>query len=212
MMSVQTRFKYISMKKILSLAALALGVSALVNGLFSTSAYAAPVTSDVQIEVSVPDIVFLQTYTKLTFDVVAADLTNGTPGTADTTVGAGTVDTGATVSPSLPPVANTVVNGGLKDYKNVLLYRTWGLGGSAGNITHDAVVATSTLTSATAPSSTIDLSLVKSASTPASPTAAPGISGTTTIDGSVDFTFDLNNVKASGLHTGGIVTVSAEGV
>ncbi|BAZ37204.1 hypothetical protein NIES4101_31250 [Calothrix sp. NIES-4101] len=201
------------MKRIISLAALILGASVSVNGLLSTAAHAAPVESDVQISVEVPPVVFLQTYDSITFNLDVADLTTATVTNGgvldDATVG--TVAAGSTtVTPALPPVASTVVNGGNKVYSNVLLYRTWGLGGAAGNISHDAVVDTATLALGT--SSTIGLSLTKSAGTPPSPTAAPGISGTTPIEGSVDFTFDLNAVRASGLHTGGVVTVSAEGV
>ncbi|MEA5573896.1 hypothetical protein [Calothrix sp. UHCC 0171] len=200
------------MKRIISLAALILGASVSVNGLLSTAAHAAPVESDVEISVEVPPVVFLQTYDSITFNLDVADLTTATvtnDGVLDDAT-VGTVAAGATtVTPALPPVTSTVVNGGNKVYSNVLLYRTWGLGGVAGNISHDAVVDNDTLDLGT---SSITLSLAKNASTPASPTSAPGISGTGAIEGSVDFTFDLNAVRASGLHTGGVVRVSAEGV
>jgi hypothetical protein len=200
------------MKKIISL--LALSISALASGLFSTSAYAAPVTSDVQINVSVPDIVFLTTYDKITFNLNATDLTtatinSGTNGVLDKTAGSGTVaGVASPVSPLLTPAASTTATN--ITYPQVILYKTWGLGDSTktSQIQHGiSTVTSSTLTGGTG--STINM---------ISPTAAlnniapPGLDPGGAIDGKFDFTFDLSNVKNSGTHTGGVVTVSAEGV
>ncbi len=197
------------MKKIISLAALAVSTSILINGLSSTSAHAQAVTSGVEIEVSVPDIVFLQTYDKITFNLEAADLTtatdlldNATPGSA--AAGSSTVGT-------LPPQPVTTTGKTTKTYADVLLYRTWGLGGATGQIEHgiSSVSNTLTLTGGAGAASTITMdSPIASALTKDN---APGIDGTA-IEGMFDFTFDFSGVKRSGLHTGGVVTVSAEGV
>ena len=198
------------MKKIIFLATL--GVSALVNGLFLTSAYAAPVTSDVQVEVSVPDIVFLQTYEKITFNLEAADLTTATAANLVDNTTVGSVVAGATaVSPDLVPAASTAKT--TKSYPSVVLYKTWGLGATDGQIQHgiSSVTNTLTLSSGTGPTSTITMTSPV-VSSPLTKTNAPGIDPGGAIDGTFDFTFDLNGVKRSGTHIGGVVQVSAEGV
>lgn len=198
------------MKKIIFWAALALGTTALINGLLSTSAYAVPVTSNVQIEVNVPDIVFLQTYDKITFNLEAADLTSATSFLDDTTPGSSAAGS-TSVAPLLTPGASTAVT--TKTYPNVLLYKTWGLGAVTGQIQHGitAVTDTLTLTGGTGPVSTITMTSPVSSPTLAKDDA-PGIDPTGAIDGTFDFTFDFAGVKRSGIHTGGVVTVSAAGI
>jgi len=212
---VRYNLKSTSMKKIIYWAALALGTTALINGLLSTSAYAAAVTSDVQIEVKVPDIVFLTTYDKITFNLEAADLTDATVTSGsvlDKTAGSGTVAPGpTTVTPALTATAGTLKT--TKTYSDVVLYKTWGLGAVTGQIEHGITAVTSnTLTSTgTGPVSTITMSS-PIISSPLAKDDAPGIDPTAAIDGTFDFTFDFIDVKRSGVHTGGLVTVSAAGI
>jgi hypothetical protein len=203
MMSVQTRFKYISMKKILSLAALALGVSALVNGLFSTSAYAQAVTGDVEIKAVLPDIVFLETYKDITFNFNVADLTPDTTGLIQTENG--DVAAGGTIVN--PLLSATTTTAGDKLFSDVLVYRTWGLGGPGGRITHSASLTDPTLEHSSIATSTIGLAAAKTSVTE----DAPGITGTP-LEGKMDFTFNFSSTTAAGDYGGATLQVSAEGV
>ncbi len=197
------------MKKIF-LAALTFGIAVLTNGLVSKSVYAQAVTGEVQIKAVVPDIVFLETYTDITFNMNAADLTTNTPGLIQTTAqggpGSGVVTAGS--STLTPPLSATTSGQTNKTFSNILVYRTWGIGGSTGKIEHGAALTNSTLTSSNDPTSTMTLAAGKAKVTE----TAPGLDSTNALPGSMDFTFDLNNVKESGIYTGAVLTVSAEGV
>lgn len=203
------------MKKFFSLASLAVGVIASTSGLFSKPAHAAPaaVTSNVEIEVNVPDIVFLQTYDRITFYLGVDDLTTATAAQLkdDTTAGSVAANSNS-VTPNLPAQPTTTTGKTTKTYTGVLLYRTWGLGASTGQIEHGitAVSNALTLTGGAGPTSTITMTSPV-VTNPLTKSDAPGIDGNA-IEVPVDFTFDLTNVKRSGLHTGGSVTVSAQGI
>ncbi len=199
------------MKKIFSLVSLTAGVIASVNGLFSAPAYAAPVTSEVEIEVNVPDIVFLQTYDKITFDLGADDLTTATNFVDDATVGSVAAGTNA-VTPALPAQPVTTTGKTTKTYSNVLLYRTWGLGSTNGQIEHGITTVNDTLTLIGSGGSTSTITMTSPVATnPLTQDNATGVDGTP-IEVPVDFTFDLSGVTLSGTHTGASVTVSAEGI
>jgi hypothetical protein len=196
------------MINIFALTTLALGIAAAANGFFSSSAHAVPVTGMVEIKATVPDIVFLETYKDITFNLQVTDLTSSTPGLISQTA-SGSVTAG-TLSPALAGTTNQAAS---KTFSGIKAYRTWGTGGATGKIQHSASVSTGkgTLTSANDATSTMALTLAGAAATAASP-AAPGLDSTKALDGVLDFTFALGSVKAAGNYSGGEITVSAEGI
>jgi hypothetical protein len=198
-----------TMKNIFALTTLALGIAAAANGFFSSSAHAVPVTGMVEIKANVPEIVFLETYKDITFNLEVADLTSSTPGLIQTA--SGSVAAGTTTITS--PLAGTANQATSKTFSGIKAYRTWGTGGMGGKIEHSASVSATggTLTSANDATSTMALTLAGAATTAASP-AAPGLDSTKALDGVLDFTFNLSSVKAAGNYTGGEITVSAEGI
>lgn len=190
------------MKKNFFAAALALGTATLASALLSAPAKA-QTTADVDITVDVPDIVYLETYTSLNFTPTLADLSSGDP-TAPIQTVAGTVDNFTT------PVVKDPLNGGgsvtfspNKTLTGLIVYKVWGIGGPNGNIAHGATYA-GTLGKGTN-GSTIGLTLANNSNT----TPAPGLDYTKAINGTVDFTFDFTNVKESGSHAGGTLTITA---
>lgn len=197
------------MKKIFSLIAFTFGATVLANGLFSTSAHAQAVTGRVKINAVVPDIVFLETYTEITFNMNAANLTSSTSGLIQTPAqggpGEGTVAAGD--NKVNPPFLATTSAQTSTIFPGVLVYRTWGIGGPDGQIKHSAKLTSNTLRS-TDPNSFMTLTAEKAEVTQ----DAPGLDSTNALPGAMDFTFDLNNVKKSGTYTGAELMVSAVGV
>jgi hypothetical protein len=206
------------MKKILSLTALTLGAVVSANGLFSKPAYAAIVTGDVQIKATVPEVVFLETYTDITFNLSASDLTsdvtNATP-TKLIQTQAGVVTSGASTVTS--PLTGSSTFNTSKSFADVLVYKTWGTGGATGRIRHGAGLIDGTGASATSAtlSHTTDATstMTLAASKALESSDAPGLDGTNPdIDGLVTFDFTLNGIKKAGTYQGATLRVSAEGI
>ncbi|TBR58362.1 hypothetical protein BLD44_009615 [Mastigocladus laminosus UU774] len=190
------------MKRILAIA-FSLGTVA-VGSLFTTPAKA--VDANVNIKVSVPDILFLETYSDLTFDVDVDDLiTNATPDVIQAV--SGNVDLGTSVVDTL------LGTGTLPSFKtqpisvnDVEVYRVWGLGSTDGNISHNATYDDTDLA---VTGSTTGSIVAVTATGPNATDPAPGLDYADAIKGNVDFTLDFTNTTQSGLHEGGILTVTA---
>jgi hypothetical protein len=192
------------MKNIFALTTLALSIAAVANGIFSTTAHAAPVTGDVEIKATVPEIVFLETYKDITFNLETKDLTTDAPGLIQTA--SGSVAAGTTTV-TLPLGATTVINPS-KTFAGVQVYRTWGTGGPTAKIKHSASLTSATLTHSSDTTSTMALTAAKAAVDE----NAPGLDSTKALTGSMDFIFNLGSVKAAGNYAGATLQVSAEGI
>jgi hypothetical protein len=193
-----------TMKKNFLVAALTLATATLASALLSAPAKAQvpPATANVPITVEVPPIVYLETYASLNFIPTLADLSN--PGALPTPTQVGTVNNFTT------PVVNDPLNGGgtitftpNKTLTGLIVYKVWGLGGPNGNIVHGATYA-GNLTKGTN-GSTIGVTLANNSTT----SPAPGLNYNQAINGTLDMTFNFTDVKESGTHTGGSLTITA---
>ncbi|ABA22769.1 hypothetical protein Ava_3161 [Trichormus variabilis ATCC 29413] len=191
------------MKKIYSLASLTLGTVALVSNFFSAPAKAA--TADVDIQANVPEIIFLETYDTLTYDVQPTDLAPGYTNGVIQTVN-GTFDAAGTVDNALNGGASATVANGIVTITNpITLYKTWGIT-STGNIVHGiANSGTAVALDSTSGNSTVSFTPTLASSTD----SAPGLDYANALTGDVSFEFDFSATTESGLHTGGTITVTA---
>ncbi|WP_414752769.1 hypothetical protein [Anabaena sp. CCY 9910] len=191
------------MKKIYSLASLTLGTVALVSNFFSAPVKAA--TADVDIQANVPEIIFLETYDTLTYDVQPTDLAPGYTNGVIQTVN-GTFDAAGTVDNALNGGASATVANGIVTITNpITLYKTWGIT-STGNIVHGiANSGTAVALDSTSGNSTVSFTPTLASSTD----SAPGLDYANALTGDVSFSFDFSATTESGLHTGGIITVTA---
>lgn len=192
------------MKKIYSLASLTLGTVALVSNFFSAPAKA--VDADVEIRANVPEVIFLETYDTLTYDVQPTDLAPGYTNGVIQTVN-GTFDAAGTVDNPLNGGASATVAGGIVTIPNpITLYKTWGIT-STGNIVHGIGAANGTAITldSTSGNSTVSVTPTLTPSTD----LAPGLDYANALTGDVSFVFDFSATTESGLHDGGIITVTA---
>ncbi|MBD2446738.1 hypothetical protein H6G76_06065 [Nostoc sp. FACHB-152] len=195
------------MKKNLFLAAFSLSTAALASALLSTPAKA--VDYGVKIEVVVPDVVFLETYDTITFKPTIADLTGGN--TSGTFTSAKTDVTGDLASPTISQSLGGITGPGLtstnKTYENVPVYRFWGLGGGTGKIRHKISYNGNDLTKGIN-GSTVTVSVTGNNATGIADDA-PGLDYAEAIEKTLNFTFNFAGVQESGLHTGGVLTITA---
>ncbi|HEY9799842.1 MAG TPA: hypothetical protein V6D25_05735 [Leptolyngbyaceae cyanobacterium] len=201
------------MNKKFFLAALTVGTAALASTFSSAPAKAADVSADVEIQVDVPEVVFLQTYETLTFKPTIEELTGKIEIDNPLLVEEGEVALGETseVDPKLDSgdATPTLLSDSIS--KEVLVYKVWGLGGTQGNIKHTATyesVVEDKLTLKNA-EGTITSSVGVTVTDVEESVAAPGLDYAEAIEGNVNFTFDFTETRQSGLHTGGTLTVEA---
>ncbi|MBD2344523.1 hypothetical protein [Anabaena subtropica] len=193
------------MKKIYSLASLTLGTVALVSNFFSAPAKA--VTADVEIQANVPEIIFLETYETLTYNVLPADLAPGYTNGVIQTGNIGTFGTDGTVDNALNGGASATVAGGIVTITNpVTLYKTWGIT-STGEIKHGIGAADGAVISLDSTSGNSVVSFTPTLAEATNP--APGLDYGNALTGDVSFEFDFSATTESGLHTGGTITVTA---
>lgn len=188
------------MKKNFFVSAITLGAATLASTLLSAPAKA-QVSTTVPITVNIPDIIYLETYTSLTFTPDVTDLTTGSDVTQTV---AGTNDFASSNITSPLNGGSAIVFNDTKELNDVIVYKTWGIGGDTGQINHSAAYTGSLIKGSAG--STVGLTVAASAG---KVTAAPGLDYANALEGKLDFDFDFTDVKESGSHTGGILTITA---
>ncbi|MCC5662997.1 hypothetical protein LC653_03360 [Nostoc sp. CHAB 5784] len=184
------------MKKILVLAGI-LGITTVSSSLFSAPAKA--VVADVPINVDVPEIVYLQTYESITYQLDAADLSDAfSAANNPEKVAAVTVKKDGTIDAGDPLTAPEFTTPNAKvTTADFLAYQVWGIGGATGKLKAVVDYDGTELKNGT---STVGIKLT-------SPTAdveadAKGLDpATPTIKGNVSFEFDLKGATKAGLHS-----------
>lgn len=179
------------MKKILTLASI-LGIATLANSTFSAPAKA--VEADVTINVNVPETIYIQTYDSITYDA-----NNFTAGSNVEKIGDLTVKSdGTTVGNALSQPDDLSFNTGTVTTAEVPAYRVWGIGGANGKLKAQVEYTGTELKKDT---SVVGIKLTSPASTEAT---AQGLDPTKpSIEGKVQFEFDLSKATQPGLHTPG---------
>ncbi len=198
---------------------LAMGAAMLTatQALLILPAAAVDATSD--LEVGIPDVIYLKTFSKFVCNFPAAALTTSPNVSVGTLAGIATIDNTGTgtvavgsISKSFTPSQFTsspyTVGSQSCDTKNA--FAVWGTGGSNGNIEVAVAENSTTTNTGTGPGTgnTLLLTAVNvSKGTDALATAtttgnlpAPGLATPTT--GNIRLTFDLTDAKRSGTYTG----------
>ncbi len=190
--------------KIIALAAIA-GTAVIGNSLFSAPVHALDVNQDVDVEINVPEVLYLRTFDTVSLNITEADLGGGT---AATTGGvgsdyetngtpAGTTDGTTAIDPTSPFAG---VTGGSIIRNVQQLYAVWSNSANAVTINH--TIPTPALTNGTATAT------IKSVNnTTGSGNNPPGL--ITPLIGGVDIEFDLTNATTAGTYTGGVINVEA---
>lgn len=181
----------------------AAGTAVVGSSLFSAPAHALEVEQNVDVEIKVPEVLYLRTFDKVSLDITGDDLA-GTEGVfvngPGTSVGKdkGGITTGAT-----PIDKNTPFIGVSSVTKTVdELFAVWSNNPDGGvNVT--LTPATSTLTGPNSATATI-ASVTKLGT---DPTTAPGL--VNPYYGGADIEFNLSNASAVGTYTGGVINVKA---
>lgn len=197
----------VPMKKNFFVAVLAMGAATVAS--ISLSAPAKAAQAEVDIQVEIPDVVFLETFDTITFRPTLSELTGVTD--INTTFSAGNTEVTGLTSPTLSPTLGNVNSPSLtnanKTYEDVLVYKFWGLGGDNGNIRHTVTYNNADLTKGN--NSVIDVVSVTGNDSTGSAVTAPGLDYNNAIEQTLDFTFNFTGVKESGIHTGGVLTITA---
>ncbi|MBE9052188.1 hypothetical protein IQ243_17505 [Nostocales cyanobacterium LEGE 11386] len=185
----------------------AAGIAAVGSTLFSAPAHAqlGPIDQDVNVELEVPEVLFLRTFETVSLSITEADLAGGT---AVTTGGLGQdfdtinpISDGTTLIDQTSPF--TGLTGGSITKTVDELYAVWSNSPRPGGVTIGLSVLTPGLTGANGGTATIV------SATPDTPTAAaPGLD--IPVVGGADIEFNLGTSTASGTYTGGVITVSVE--
>ncbi|QSJ17191.1 hypothetical protein JYQ62_37075 [Nostoc sp. UHCC 0702] len=186
------------MKKILTLASI-LGIATLANSIFSAPAKA-QVSAEVTINVDVPPVVYLQTYEAITYKI--------DPFTGGNVEKVGGVNVSSDGNPDLElPEPNLSLNTGTVASPEFLAYRVWGINGVDGKLKAEVKYTGTKLEKDT---SEVGIKLTSAAST--EQTALGLDPANPTIQGKVQFEFDLSKVTQAGLHEpkdGGVLKITA---
>ncbi|MBW4556667.1 MAG: hypothetical protein KME59_12125 [Trichormus sp. ATA11-4-KO1] len=182
------------------------GIAAVGSALFSAPAHAQlAVDQDVNVELEVPEVLYLRTFETLSLTITEDELAGGT---AVTTGGIGQdFDSLSPISDGTTLIDQTSPFGGLTGgsiTKPVAeLFAVWSNNPDGGvNVT--LTPTTTGLTSAGGGTATI-VSVTK---TSTDPTTAPGLE--TPYVGGADIEFDLNGATVAETYTGGVINVSVE--
>lgn len=178
------------MKKILTLTSI-LGIATLSSSIFSAPATA--VEADVTVNVNVPETIYIQTYDSITYNVDIFQAGENVETVGELTVKSDGTTTGAQLSqPDLS------LNDGIVTSPEITAYKVWGIGGTNGKLKADIEYTGTELKNGT---SVVGIKLTSAATTQAT---AQGLDPTKpSIEGNVQFEFDLKNVTQAGLHTPG---------
>ncbi len=175
--------------------------TAVVGSLFSVPAHAQlTVDQDVDVEINVPEVLFLRTFQTVSLDISEAELAGGT---AVTTGGIGQDYNSTALTDGTTPIDQTSPFGGITAgsiTKTVAeLYAVWS--NNPGGATVTLTAPTPTLTGGTG---TATITSVTNTGT--DPTTAIGLD--TPYVGGADIDLDLSTATEAGTYTGGIINVS----
>ncbi|YAF96359.1 MAG: hypothetical protein AB3A66_01325 [Nodularia sp. CChRGM 3473] len=184
----------------------AAGIAAVGSTLFSAPAHAqlGPIDQDVNVEIDVPEVLYLRTFETISLGITEDELAGGaavtTAGLGQDFDATGTTD-GTTLIDQTSPFAG--LTGGVITKTVDELYAVWSNSPRAGGVTIALTVSGNTLTAAGGATATI------TSAVPTVPSAAaPGLD--VPVVGGADLEFDLGASTASGTYTGGVITVSVE--
>lgn len=184
----------------------AAGIATVGSALLSAPAHAqlGPIDQDVNVEIDVPEVLYLRTFDTISLALTEDDLAGGaavtTGGLGQDFDAAGTTDGTTTIDQTSPFAGLT---GGLIQKTVDELYAVWSNSPRGGGVTISLAVSNNTLTAAGGATATI-LDAVPDV------TGAPAPGLVTPIVGGATIDFDLGASTASGLYTGGVITVSVE--
>jgi hypothetical protein len=202
------------MNKHLSLVALGAATIAAAQALLALPVGAVDAISD--LEVGIPDVIYLKTFSKFVCNFPAAALTTAPNVSVGTLAGTATINSTGTVavgsiSKSFNPSQFTsspyTVGAQSCDTKNA--FAVWGTGGGSGNVKVEVAKGISDTGTGPGTGNTLILtdvlvstgsSALASATATTGDLAAPGLATPTT--GNVRLTFDLTDAKRSGNYTG----------
>jgi hypothetical protein len=180
------------------------------------TARAVDATPDV--EVSIPDVIYLKTFSKFVCNFPATSLITPVP-TAGVSTGTATIS----ASPSVGSISGdaaivttspfTTIGSQKCDALNA--FAVWGTGGATGNVKVDTLVDTASLANTLSATKTMTLSSAKfdvNGNTLGNPLAsvtfgAPGLA--TPYKGDIRLDLDITNATRSGTYTGGKIKISA---
>jgi len=173
--------------------------TAVVGSLFSAPAHAQlTVNQDVDVEINVPEVLFLRTFQTVSLDISEADLAGGTTGGVGQDYNSTPLTDGTTAIDQTSPFGG-VTGGPITKTVNEL-YAVWS------NNPGGAAITLSTVNTALTGPGTATATIASITSTGTDPTAAIGLD--TPYVGGADIEFDLSTAMEAGTYTGGVINVS----